>query len=369
MRYQQSWNRSASVSEASQRSLEATIDRALALGINHIETARGYGTSEAQLGVALARHPRSSFLLQTKVGPTEDPRDFERSLEESFRLLRVDRIDLFSLHGVNDDRQRVRALRPGGCLEVAERFQREGRIGHIGFSTHGPTQLIVDLIETGRFAYLNLHYYYVFQDNWPAIAAARARDMGVFIISPTDKGGRLQTPSPKLRALCAPLEPMVFNDLFLLRQPEIHTLSLGAARPGDFDAHVGALALLDGAAELVPLIVSRLDAAYQEAVGGSFARGWREGLPEWHQVPGQINVRRILWLWNLVRAYDLLDFAQERYAAMSPTDHWVPGARAELIDDAAVSAALAESPFSAELPAILRAAHAVLHNPDAVPGP
>jgi hypothetical protein len=319
--------------------------------------------------VALARHPRASFLLQTKVGPTEDPRDFQRHLEESFRLLRVDRIDLFSLHGLNNDRQATRALRPGGCLEVAERFQREGRIGQIGFSTHGSTPLILELIASDRFAYVNLHYYYVFQDNRPAIAAAAGRDMGVFIISPTDKGGRLQRPSAKLRELCAPLEPMVFNDLFCLMQPEIHTLSLGAARPSDFDAHVGALALLDRATELVPPIAAGLDAAYESALGGDFARRWREGLREWHELPGQINVRRILWLWNLVRAYDLIDFAQERYAAMSPDDHWVPGARAAHVDDAALMAALPASPFRAELPAILRAAHAVLYNPDAVPGP
>src|SRR5438552_3125469 len=102
MRYQESWRRGAPVTEASQRNLEATIDRALDLGINHIETARGYGTSEVQLGVALARHPRQRFLLQTKVGPTEDPRDFERNLEESLAQLGVETLDLFALHGLND---------------------------------------------------------------------------------------------------------------------------------------------------------------------------------------------------------------------------------------------------------------------------
>jgi len=64
MRFQQSWKRGATVTAASQRNLESTVDRALALGINHFETARGYGTSEAQLGQALARHPRQSFILQ-----------------------------------------------------------------------------------------------------------------------------------------------------------------------------------------------------------------------------------------------------------------------------------------------------------------
>jgi predicted aldo/keto reductase-like oxidoreductase len=121
---------------------------------------------------------------------------------------------------------------------------------------------------------------------------------------------------------------MAFNDLWCLTHPEIHTLSLGAARPSDFDAHVEALELLPRADELLPPIVARLEAAYRDALGEDFARRWRIGLREWHELPGKVNVRRILWLENLVRAYDLLDFAQERYASLSPDDHWVPGARA-----------------------------------------
>ncbi|HEY5448147.1 MAG TPA: aldo/keto reductase, partial [Polyangia bacterium] len=94
MRAQQSWTRSARVSAASQANVDAVVARALAVGINHFETARGYGTSEAQMGKALARHPRSAFVLQTKLRPNEDPAAFEAQLEESFTLLGVDTIDL-----------------------------------------------------------------------------------------------------------------------------------------------------------------------------------------------------------------------------------------------------------------------------------
>ena len=43
--------------------------------------------------------------------------------------------------------------------------------------------------------------------------------MGVFIISPNDKGGKLYEPPPKLTELCAPLTPMQFNDLYCLARP------------------------------------------------------------------------------------------------------------------------------------------------------
>ncbi|MGA0198442.1 MAG: aldo/keto reductase, partial [Prochlorotrichaceae cyanobacterium] len=60
MRYQQSWQTisAAEVDPDNQRNLEYTIHKAVSLGINHIETARGYGSSELQLGKVLPRFPR-----------------------------------------------------------------------------------------------------------------------------------------------------------------------------------------------------------------------------------------------------------------------------------------------------------------------
>ena len=82
-------------------------------------------------------------------------------------------------------------VRSGGCLDVVRKFQRQGRIRHVGFSTHGPTEVIVKAIGTNQFDYVNLHWYYINQLNWAAIEAATRHDMGVFIISPSDKGGQL----------------------------------------------------------------------------------------------------------------------------------------------------------------------------------
>jgi predicted aldo/keto reductase-like oxidoreductase len=367
MRFQESWNRGATFSAESQRHLEATLDRGMALGINHIETARGYGTSEAQLGVALAHHPRSAFLLQTKLAPREDPNVFEAQLEEAFQLLNIKTIDLFSFHGINNEALLEKTL--NRCLVVAERFRARGRIRTIGFSTHAPTLTILKAIESRRFDYVNLHYYYLFQDNLPAVRAAKKHDLGLFIISPSDKGGRLYKASPKLTALCAPLSPMVMNDLWCLAHPEINTLSLGAARPTDFDEHLTVLPLLSDPAPILSPIVERLEKAFRDALGDAYAKQWFVGLRDFNEMPGKINVRRILWLRNLVLAYGLLDFAQERYMAMSPEDVWVPGARAEMVEDEAIAKALPDSPYRYQIAAWLREAHTMLFNSEVKPLP
>jgi hypothetical protein len=357
MRYQQSWKTGDPVSEENQRNLEACIHRAVELGINHIETARGYGTSEFQLGKILPRLPRESLLIQTKVGPMDDPSRFEETFEQSMSLLQLDYIDIFSFHGINNATTLERAK---NCYDTAARWQKEGRIRDIGFSTHGGTDIIVEAIETGLFDHVNLHWYYIFQDNWRAIEAATGRDMGVFIISPNDKGGLLYKPTDKLVELCAPLHPMVFNGLFCLSRPEVHTLSCGVSRPSDFDIHMETIRLLDRADEVIKPIIDRLEGELAKTLGDDWAASWDEGLPEWDEVPGEINIRWILRLRNLALAYDMVEYGKMRYNLLGSGDHWFPGNKADKLDTVDVAPALANSPVADRIPAALAEAHELL---------
>src|SRR5580692_12003459 len=90
MRYQFKWQDvdPAEVPRANQENLEATIHRALELGINHIETARGYGSSEMQLGALLPKLPRDKMIVQTKVAPRADTKDFLKTFEQSMAYLK-----------------------------------------------------------------------------------------------------------------------------------------------------------------------------------------------------------------------------------------------------------------------------------------
>src|SRR5437762_680304 len=200
MRYQYKWQdvSPAEIPRENQANLEATIRRAVELGINHIETARGYGSSEMQLGRVLPTFPREKIIVQTKVGPKATAKEFLQTFETSLKYLRLDYVDLLSLHGVNNRQLRDWSLKKGGCLEAARKLQREGRCRFVGFSTHATTDVIHEIIAGGEFDYVNLHWYFVNDLNWSCIEAAAARDMGVFIISPNDKGGKLYEPPQKI---------------------------------------------------------------------------------------------------------------------------------------------------------------------------
>jgi hypothetical protein len=359
MRYQHSWKDVANwtIPRENQANLDATIRRSLDLGITHIETARGYGTSEMQLGHVLPTLPREKLIVQTKVSPTEDAQAFARTLEKSLKNLRLDYVDLLGIHGINTPQLLEWTMRPGGCLDVARAFQRQGRVRHIGFSTHAPLDVILSTIHTGQFDYVNLHWYYINQITWDAILAATRHDMGVFIISPSDKGGKLYDPPQKLVDLCAPWSPMVFNDLFCLSHPEIHTLSLGAARPTDFDEHIKTLDLLDRADEVLPPILERLEQAAIAALGEEWYHTWQEGLPRHEDTPGGINIPSILWLRNLAIAFDLVDYAKMRYNLLGNGSHWFAGNQADQVSTLDLSQCLRHSPHADKIPALLQDAH------------
>jgi hypothetical protein len=362
MRYQFKWQdvAPAEIPADNQANLEATIHRALELGITHIETARGYGTSEMQLGRILPKLDRSRLIVQTKVAPQADPEEFLKIFDRSMEYLRLDHVDLLALHGINHRQLLDWSLRKNGCLAAARRLQKEGRVRFVGFSTHATADIILEAVQSGEFDYVNLHWYFVNPLNWLAIAAARERDMGVFIISPNDKGGKLYEPPAKMVELCAPLTPMQFNDLYCLARSEVHTLSCGAARPSDFNEHVRALDHYDEAPAVIAPIERRLRAEMETRLGADWCQNWSQGLPEYIEVPGQTNVPEILRLWTYAQGLDLVEWGKMRYNLLGQGDHWFPGENAAAVDGKKLRPFLEQSPFAAKIPDVLREAHSLL---------
>lgn len=130
---------------------DRSIELALASGINHFDTAAGYGESELRLGPWMHRI-RSQIFLATKTGDRTAAGAYD-SILRSLERLQVDRIDLIQLHGVCDPDDLDRAMAQGGALEGAIRARHEGLVDAIGITGHGMRAPAVHLEALRRFPF------------------------------------------------------------------------------------------------------------------------------------------------------------------------------------------------------------------------
>ncbi len=335
----------------------ATIQAAIAAGINHIETAQGYGQSEIYLGQALrelfdsGQLQRSAIKITTKIPPLPDGATMARAIARSLERLQLDYIDGLAIHGVNTIVHGAMILPDHEMMQAIRTAVAAGQIRHVGFSTHGPLAVIEAAIATAQFAFVNLHYGWLEPRNAPAIAAAQAQDMGIFIISPADKAGQLYTPPAKLAELCAPLTPLAVNYRFLLSDPRITTLSVGPANPAEL---LGPLGLADRTAPLSDDEQAHFTALAQVQVatlGTDRCAQCHACLP----CPAGINIPAVLRLRNLAVAYDMQQFGEYRYGMFEQAGHWFPGNKGNRCTDC--GDCLPRCPSELAIPQLLRDTH------------
>ena len=337
---------------ASAENAVETVRAAVAAGVNHLETARGYGESERYLGMALQSGlERDRLYITTKIAPTADGATTERYIDESLERLGIDYLDGLALHGINTPEHLERAIAPGGDIQGIDRALDDGRVRHLGFSTHGAIELILNAIGTGLFEFVNLHYYLFFQRNAPALELAHEKDLGIFIISPVDKGGQLHTPPATLQTLCSPFSPLELNYRFLLADPRITTLSLGAANPEEL---LPALCVADRDAPLTPeetQVLARLETHQAKTLKDDRCAQCYGCLP----CPEEINIPEVLRLRNLAVAYDMTDFGRYRYGMFENAGHWFPGNKGNRCTDC--GDCLPRCPEQLDIPPLLRDTH------------
>lgn len=315
-----------------------TVHQAVALGINHLETAKGYGQSEEFLGKALKKifAPTSSLslsrqdlFLTTKIPPVHDADTMRQHIHQSLERLQLDYIDCLGIHGINTQQHLDWVQAKDGCMLAVKEAITSGIVRHVGFSTHGSQELILATINTDLFEFVNLHYYYFFQHHAPVIELATQKDMGVFIISPADKGGKLYTPPEKLKQLCQPFSPLELNYRFLLSDRRITTLSVGAANPEEL------IAPLQVSEQDYPLtaqeieVCDRLQTEMINTLSTDLCSQCYACLP----CPESINIPEVLRLRNLAIAYDMSEYGKYRYRMFENAGHWFPGKKANRCTD------------------------------------
>ena len=353
MRIQETWipdtvpllksNKSKVVKSKSQDNLKDVIRSCLKLGLNHFETARFYGSSEIQFVAALAELiadgtiKRSDFIFQTKLmaSATTTPSDFKKQWLASWsNVNRLGYVDLCSFHCVSEDEQIDNIMKDDedSIFKFVESLKEEGKIKHIGFSTHGSAEVIMRMINTEKMEYVNLHHHY-FGDyhacgtpdglggegNAACVKRALELDMGVFNISPFDKGGKLYRPSATItKAIGAELSPITFAALRSWKMEGMHTVSVGLARSSDLDEVIEAARIYaEGkkADELVKAASDRLDQVAIDKLGKEWFEKGLLNIPSFYDPSSDgMAIGHMLWLHNCLSAYGLHEFSSNRYS-------------------------------------------------------
>ena len=112
-----------------------TLDLVASYGVNHIDTAAMYGSSEDHLKPWLTDHRAEVFLAtktQERVGSVA-----RAALERSLERMGVDHIDLIQLHNLVEPDEWATAFSKGGAVETLNQARAEGLVSFIGVTGHG----------------------------------------------------------------------------------------------------------------------------------------------------------------------------------------------------------------------------------------
>jgi uncharacterized protein len=162
------------------------VKRCLDLGINYIDTANGYSTSEERIGKAVAGRRKDVFIATKSGGRTRE--EVEKHLALSLERLQTDYIDLYQFHGVNNDKHLNAILEPDGLLSFVKEAQKAGKIRHIGITSHqidiARKAVAADLFETIMFPF----NFVTDEAATELIPLARQHDVGFIVMKPLAGG-------------------------------------------------------------------------------------------------------------------------------------------------------------------------------------
>lgn len=135
---------------------EKMLDKAIAEGVNYIDTAYPYhdGESEPFVGRVLKKFDRGSFYLATKlpVWLVKTVEDAERIFLSQLERLQTDYIDFYLLHAMNKNswEQMVQA----GVVEFCEKLKEQGKIKYLGFSFHDSYEVFETIASARKWDFV-----------------------------------------------------------------------------------------------------------------------------------------------------------------------------------------------------------------------
>ncbi|MBR6950577.1 MAG: aldo/keto reductase [Oscillospiraceae bacterium] len=305
------------------------IDYAMNHGINYYDTAYRYhgGESERFIGEALKKYPRDSFLLASKfpghmmvkkengvVGFTAGLAGWPDStvegvFEEQLSKCQVEFFDFYLLHNVNEKSLAVYDDPELGVVDFVKRKKDEGKIRHLGFSTHASSAATIDDFLTrheGVFDFVQIQLNYLdwtLQDAKGKYEVIRKHGLKVVVMEGV-RGGRLaRLPERQMNRLRA-LRPEDSAARWALRWlqglPEVAVVLSGMSTLDQIRENVETFAGPDPLSDGEAALLQEVAEAMMDLVPCTGCRYCTEGCPM------QLEIPRIITAYNAVKNDDFM---------------------------------------------------------------
>lgn len=265
----------------------AAILRAEELGINFIDTARGYTCSESYIGEALQGR-RDRWILAGK-SMARDRESMWKDIETSLANLRTGYIDLYQLHNVRTQADYQRTFGPGGAYEALVEARKAGKVGHIGVTSHS-VEMLLQILDTTQVETVMYPYNIVETQAEELFQRAAAKNVGVIAMKPL-AGGAIQDGALAMR--------------FILANPCVTTAIPGMANPQEVEQNAAAA---DAAGPLTPEEQAAV-AHIKSILGGEFCRRCGYCAP----CPQGIDIPSMFLFYGYKERYNLASWAGSRY--------------------------------------------------------
>lgn len=183
------------IQRAEEREAVSVIRAVVEMGVNLLDTARGYSNSEYRIGLALQGINRPVILSTKSHVKTEKIYD---DVHESLKQMRAKKIEIYHLHNIINFQEFEKVMAPGGAYEGLKRARDEGLIDHIGITSHH-LPVLERAIEDGRFDVIMACYSFLEPEASQKIfPLAKKKDIGILAMKPLS-GGVIEEAGPALR--------------------------------------------------------------------------------------------------------------------------------------------------------------------------
>lgn len=222
-----------------EKKVEEMVEFAISNGVNYFDTAYPYhgGESERVIGRVLKKYPRESYNLATKYPGHQisDTYDVKAIFEEQLEKCGVDYFDFYLLHNVCESSVAVYEDEKWGIIDYLKEQKRNGRIHHLGFSSHAQPETLKAFVERHgsdmEFCQIQLNYLdWTLQSAGEKYEMLKAAGIPVFVMEPV-RGGKLanlpETAQKMLSELCPGKSAASFAFRYLLGLDNVTTVLSG----------------------------------------------------------------------------------------------------------------------------------------------